>query len=165
MSTISSHVELAALRRGREGICFVLLLVVSPALLWLLARHVTLAAAVLPRLCSGAAFSASSWVAALVAYPVLEEFLFRRVLCEHFERLLRETAAARRSLLLAPAGANLLSSLLFGLAHVAAHGLLHGLAVMLPSLVLGAVYLRYRSLLLNAALHTYWNGLVLLFCR
>lgn len=114
------------------------------------------------RLCPAGVLSAYSLLAALVAYPVLEEFLFRRVLCEQFERLLRGRSASR---LLAAVGANLLSSLLFGLAHMAVHGVLHGLLVMLPSLALGAVYLRYRSLLLNCALHTYWNALVLLICR
>jgi membrane protease YdiL (CAAX protease family) len=87
------------------------------------------------------------WVL-LVLAPLAEEAVFRAGIQEV---LLRRTVA--------PAVANLLTALLFGLAHALLRADAAALAVVLPALLIGAVYERGRRLRVCVALHAVMNAL------
>jgi membrane protease YdiL (CAAX protease family) len=101
---------------------------------------------------------------ALLLFPALEEFIFRRHLLLMLQSwLLHAGAGWRRPAWCFPALANVLCSLAFSALHWPVHGIGYALAVFVPSLVLGWLFLSYRSLPLTIAVHAYWNGLYLLF--
>ena len=80
----------------------------------------------------------------LVAYPLLEEWVFRGVLLREADERWPKWRGWRT---------NLAVSLLFGAAHIPAWPLVHAGAVVFPSLVLGGVWQRYRRLWMCVALH------------
>jgi hypothetical protein len=83
----------------------------------------------------------------LLLTPLVEEAVFRAGLQEAL--LLRWNA---------PRLANLATALVFGLAHVVARGDPGAFVVVLPALLLGAVYGRWRRLRWCVALHAAMNG-------
>jgi membrane protease YdiL (CAAX protease family) len=110
------------------------------------------------------------WAAALLVYPLLEEFVFRQHLLMSLRTWLTTQVAARsgagpvvgtHALWGINALANTTCSVLFSLSHLPVHGWPGAVSVFLPSLVLGAFFLAHRRLLLNVAVHAYWNGLYL----
>ena len=109
-------------------------------------------------------------VLALLVYPCLEEFVFRKQLQVWLEKQLfrrfmptsHTPAASHWGLALL---ANLVASVLFALSHWPMQGFIVALAVFVPSLALGSLFTGYRSLTLNTAMHSYWNLLFLFFSR
>ncbi len=92
-------------------------------------------------------------------YPFLEEWLFRGLLQP---QLLAYRPLQRRFLGLT--SANLLTSLLFGAAHLLIHPPLWAAAVIVPSLVFGAFRDRHRSVVPAIILHSFYNfGYFLIF--
>jgi membrane protease YdiL (CAAX protease family) len=88
-------------------------------------------------------------VVLLLVAPLAEEIVFRAGLHE---------ALLRRAL--SPHIANLATALAFGLAHLAVRGDGMAFAVVLPALLIGAVYQRTRRVrdcvLLHAAMNAFW---------
>lgn len=118
------------------------------------------AARVLAEPAYGPVFDPGTWPAwpvlllfALI-YPVLEELVFRGVLQPW---LLRRTAARVGPMTLA----NLLTSVVFSLAHVPLRGAVHATLVFGPSLVFGLFRDRHDSVSPAIALHVVWNATVL----
>lgn len=90
-------------------------------------------------------------VSFVLLYPLLEEYLFRA--------LLQETLATRLPARTGPLShANLLTSVLFALAHLLYHPPLWAMAVFFPSLVFGHFRERYHHLLPHTLLHALYNG-------
>lgn len=93
----------------------------------------------------------------VLVFPALEELLFRGLL---------QPALYQRSrgALLMPAGplswANIVTSLMFALSHLWAHGVAHAAWVILPSLCFGLCRDRYGSVLPGFFLHAGWNAVV-----
>ena len=85
-------------------------------------------------------------------YPVLEELLFRGVLQGYLSERLAGRAAGPLSL------ANLLTSVVFSLAHLIYRSGTTALQVFLPSLVFGYFRERYAGLRIPIALHCYYNA-------
>ena len=83
----------------------------------------------------------------LLAAPVLEEAVFRAGL---HEALLRHGAAAWAT--------NVLTAGAFGFAHVALRADAAAWVVVVPALVIGAVYIRWRRLRWCVALHAAMNA-------
>lgn len=94
----------------------------------------------------------------MIWQPVLEELLFRGFIQGQF-RLRAWGREARWGL----TNANLLTSLLFVLAHVVSHSPLWAVAVFFPSLVFGYFRDRYESVYPSVALHIYYNAGYFLF--
>lgn len=93
------------------------------------------------------------WV---LAYPVLEEMVFRGLIQP---ALIKPT----RGLRLGPVTlANGLSSILFAVMHLFQHPPLHAALVLLPSLVFGVFRDRSASVLPGMLLHVSWNAALLL---
>jgi uncharacterized protein len=95
--------------------------------------------------------------AATLLYPTLEELSFRGLLqgwlLDRFEGWRRCFGISLP---------NLLTTLAFGVAHLATQPVAWAAAVVLPSLVFGCLRERYGSVLPPLALHVYYNtGLVL----
>jgi hypothetical protein len=86
---------------------------------------------------------------AVVVFPLLEEVVFRWGLLDWLDRRRRAWP---------PLANNAAVSLLFGLAHGAAWGVAHAAAVVLPSLLLGLVWQRWRSLWRCVLLHAGLNA-------
>jgi membrane protease YdiL (CAAX protease family) len=84
----------------------------------------------------------------LVLAPLAEEAVFRAGVQE---ALLRHRTA--------PWTANVMTALMFGLAHAALRGDWGGLAVAAPALLIGAMYGRWRRLRLCVGLHAAMNAL------
>jgi hypothetical protein len=94
-----------------------------------------------------------SFLLSLVIWqPVLEELLFRGVVQGQFR--LRTWGTEKRWGL---TQANLLTSVLFMLAHAFYHPPLWAVAVFVPSLVFGYFRDRYGSIYPSLALHVYYN--------
>ncbi len=91
-----------------------------------------------------------------LVYPVLEELVFRGMLQPW---LLRRTAA--RAIIGPLTLANLLTSVLFSLAHVPLRGAVHATLVFTPSLAFGLFRDRHDSVLPPIVLHVVWNTAVL----
>jgi membrane protease YdiL (CAAX protease family) len=92
----------------------------------------------------------------VVAYPVLEEFVFRGLLQP---ALYHRTGARRYGPLTL---ANVLTSVLFALAHLPAHGMPHAALVFLPSLAFGLFRDRHGTVVSPIVLHASWNAASLL---
>jgi membrane protease YdiL (CAAX protease family) len=88
---------------------------------------------------------------AVLAYPPLEEILFRGWL----QQSLMSRPKLHTHWLLSPA--NLIASLLFAAAHLWRHNLLLVMAVFLPSLIFGYFYERHRGLCSPILLHGWYN--------
>ncbi|MDE1948547.1 MAG: JDVT-CTERM system CAAX-type protease, partial [Burkholderiales bacterium] len=86
----------------------------------------------------------------LVFAPLFEECVFRAGVQE---------ALLRRSV--APGVANLVTAALFGAVHVAMRGEASAWAVVLPALVVGAAYGRWRRLRICVVLHAAMNAAAL----
>ncbi|MFN0298832.1 MAG: JDVT-CTERM system glutamic-type intramembrane protease MrtJ [Burkholderiales bacterium] len=88
----------------------------------------------------------------VIAYPVLEEFVFRG--------WLQPALSARLKQRLSPgvSAANLMTSTLFALAHLWYHPPAMALATFFPSLVFGHMRDRYNHLLPAIALHAFYNA-------
>lgn len=98
------------------------------------------------------------WWSLLLLAPVLEELAFRGTI----QTLLLRPAWGRRSI--GPISlANLITALLFGLAHAAVHGQPWAALTLLPGLVFGFFRERYQRLTPAILLHGWYNlGLVLM---
>ncbi len=94
------------------------------------------------------------WSLLLLAglYPLLEEWLFRGLLQPQL--LIYRPLRTR---FLGLSGANLLTSLLFGAAHLLTQPPLWAAAVIVPSLVFGAFRDRYQSIVPAIILHSFYN--------
>ncbi len=88
----------------------------------------------------------------VLAYPVLEEFVFRGWLQPAF------ATRIRRGALLGLSPANLVTSALFAAAHFLYHPPLMALATFFPSLVFGHLRERYNHVLPGIMLHAYYNA-------
>ena len=88
----------------------------------------------------------------VIAYPVVEEWLFRGQL--------QPAIAARITVRALPgiSAANFLTSTLFALAHLPFHAPPHALATFFPSLVFGFFRDRYASVVPGLLLHIWYNA-------
>lgn len=119
----------------------------APPVWWLLA----------PLVASDRFSGPSAIFAATLLYPVLEELSFRGLLQGW---LLDRLGGPRRHRAISLP--NLLTSLAFGCAHLAAQPMLWAAATVIPSLVFGHLRERHGSVLPPMALHIYYNcGLIL----
>lgn len=92
----------------------------------------------------------------VVAYPILEEIVFRGLIQPAL-------ATPTRGLRIGPLTlANGLTSILFAAMHLLNHPPLHAALVLLPSLVFGVFRDRSASVLPGMFLHVTWNAAVLL---
>ena len=91
----------------------------------------------------------STWVVALVVYPVLEEVVFRYGLLDWLDRRPNAWPTLAN---------NVVASVVFCLAHWATWGGLQAAAVFTPSLALGWTWQRWRSLWRCALLHSLFNA-------
>jgi len=101
------------------------------------------------------------WTLLLLAglYPLLEEWLFRGLLQP---QLL--TFRPLQARFLGLSNANLLTSLLFAMAHLFVQPPLWAAAVIVPSLIFGAFRDRYQSVVPAIILHSFYNlGYFLVF--
>ncbi|MGB8338583.1 MAG: JDVT-CTERM system glutamic-type intramembrane protease [Burkholderiales bacterium] len=95
----------------------------------------------------------------VIVYPVLEEFAFRGLLQETF---FAQTWGKKNWLNISLA--NLLTSVLFVLAHFFYHQPLWALSVFIPSLVFGFFRDKYQSVIPSILLHIFYNfGYIWLF--
>jgi len=86
-----------------------------------------------------------------LAYPVLEEIVFRGALQSYFARHLPALPG--------PVGsANIATSILFSAMHLYSHPPLWAAAVFIPSLVFGYFRERHNSLATPIALHVFYNS-------
>ena len=108
--------------------------------------------------------SASAWLLALLAYPLLEELVFRAGLLRWLDAkwLVKLPAVLGRWVGWQPWINNILTSLVFGLAHALTWPISHAVAVFVPSLFLGWLWQRYRSVLVCFTVHAAMNGLGIL---
>ena len=97
-------------------------------------------------------------VSLVIWQPILEELLFRGVI----QGQLRLRGWGREKVW-GITRANLLASLLFGLAHVFYHPPLWALSVFVPSIIFGFFRDRYGSIYPSLALHVYYNAGYFLF--
>jgi membrane protease YdiL (CAAX protease family) len=104
----------------------------------------------------GSKSDAAWWMLVIVA-PVIEEFAFRGTLQS---MLLRTNAGRLRYGSIS--GANLLTALTFGLAHVWVDGHPMGVLTFFPGLVFGFFRERYQSVSPAIVLHSYYNAGLLL---
>ena len=95
----------------------------------------------------------SLWKIALLA--AAEESIFRCGLQEWLEQRLSRSHPAVTGPI---SPANIVASLVFCLAHLPFSPLLHSLSVFFPSLILGILWSRHKSLLLCASTHWYYNA-------
>jgi len=93
----------------------------------------------------------------ILIYPILEEIVFRGLLLEFLTKRIRY----RVSLLTA---ANVLTSLVFVMAHLIYSEWVWALLIFFPSLVFGYMKERHQSLIAPIMLHSFYNlGFVWLF--
>lgn len=119
---------------------------------WLLALSVGVALALLAGLLISTALAPVQWVLLLLLYPPLEEYVFRQLIQPLIQR---HWPLCWRQLSLA----NITTSVLFTLAHVAGRGLnLFSLTVFFPSLVFGYFRERHQQLASPIALHMAFNA-------
>lgn len=85
--------------------------------------------------------------------PLFEELLFRGMVQGH---LLQSTA--RQETWIGLSTSNLLTSLLFSLAHLASHSVSWSLLVFIPSLCFGFVRDRFGSVYPSVVLHAFYNA-------
>jgi membrane protease YdiL (CAAX protease family) len=85
---------------------------------------------------------------ALSVYPLLEEAIFRWGMLGWLDQ--REGAWQ-------PQVNNVVTSLSFSAAHLAAWGIWHAVAVFVPSFILGMVWQRWHSFVCCVALHSVFN--------
>ena len=86
-----------------------------------------------------------------ILYPMLEETVFRGIIQPTFHTRLK----GRLGLF---SYANILTSILFSLAHLPNHEPIWALAVFIPSLAFGLLKDIYKTLLAPVALHSYYNA-------
>lgn len=103
--------------------------------------------------------SASTLVYGVLLYPALEEIVFRGLLQSMLlQYLVMQLRIGPISL------ANVTASLAFAASHLIYHSPVHAASVLLPSLVFGYVYERYRQVLPCILLHAFYNaGFLCLF--
>jgi len=89
----------------------------------------------------------------VIAYPVVEEWLFRGLIQGELLRL-RKLSRTFTGI----SGANLVTSLLFVALHLINHPPLWAMAVLVPSLVLGHFRERYQQVWIPMALHMLFNA-------
>jgi len=88
----------------------------------------------------------------ILVYPILEEIVFRGMIQPALQRRTRHRGFGPLSL------ANILTSLLFSIVHLPAHGLLQSALVFGPSLVFGLFRERHGTVASPAVLHVTWNA-------
>jgi len=118
----------------------------GPALL--LAVHLTW-----PEWRHGLPLSASLLVSMIVFQPVAEELFFRGFLQGHLARIFRH-----RYLLSELSLANLMTTLVFCIAHLVHQPVAWALAVIVPSLVFGFFRERHQHIYSATALHCFYNA-------
>ena len=91
-----------------------------------------------------------AFVLLIAVYPVLEELVFRGLIQEGISRYFSQRWGVLSL-------ANLLTSILFAIAHVLYHGVLWALLVVFPSLIFGYSKERYRHLIAPSILHLWYN--------
>jgi membrane protease YdiL (CAAX protease family) len=89
----------------------------------------------------------------VIAWPLLEEWLFRGLLQPAFARAAWGTRAVGGISV-----ANLLTSGLFATAHLFSHAPSWALAMLVPSLAFGYFRDRHNSMLPSAVLHVFYNA-------
>ncbi len=95
-------------------------------------------------------------VLALLAYPILEEIVFRRGVQSGLRTCAESCGACPPQW---PATLSVTATALaFGALHAAARGPLVGATVIVPALAIGALYERHRSLALCIVVHAGWNA-------
>lgn len=112
---------------------------------------------IMPTWSNGIRPQASVMLSAMLWQPFVEEMLFRGVM----QGQLKKHAWARATVRDLTA-ANIVTSLLFALAHLASHSPAWAAAVLLPSLVFGYFRDRYEQLLPSLLLHAEYNACYLL---
>jgi len=85
-----------------------------------------------------------------ILYPMLEETVFRGII----QPTIYNRLNGRLGLF---SYANILTSILFSLAHLPSHEPIWALAVFIPSLAFGLLKDKYKTLLAPVALHSYYN--------
>lgn len=87
----------------------------------------------------------------VILYPLLEETIFRGIIQPAISiRIVGKTFLFSH--------ANILTSVIFSLAHLVSHETVWAMAVFIPSLAFGLLKDRYKTLLAPIALHCYYNA-------
>jgi membrane protease YdiL (CAAX protease family) len=98
-----------------------------------------------------ALFDGWSLIQVVLIYPVIEEIFFRGILQPWIAQRWKQT-------LFKLSVANLITSSIFALLHLADHSALWALATFIPSLIFGYSLERYNRLLAPIILHGTYNG-------
>ncbi len=89
---------------------------------------------------------------AIIIYPILEELAFRGFIQDTIRQKIRQNLVARLSY------ANILTSILFVLAHLLYQAPLWALSVFIPSLVFGYFKDRTGGVMASIVLHIFYNA-------
>jgi membrane protease YdiL (CAAX protease family) len=87
----------------------------------------------------------------VILYPLLEETIFRGIIQPAIS-----TRIVGKTFLFSHA--NILTSIIFSLAHLFSHETIWAMAVFIPSVAFGLLKDRYKTLLAPIALHCYYNA-------
>jgi membrane protease YdiL (CAAX protease family) len=117
-------------------------LLLIPAAIWLFIYYQT---------GSVALYGGWSLLQVVLIYPVIEEIIFRGILQPWIAQRWKQT-------LFKLSVANLITSGIFALLHLAEHSALWALATFIPSLIFGYSLERYNRLLAPIILHGTYNG-------
>jgi len=85
-------------------------------------------------------------------YPIVEELIFRGLIQEYIERKTHKITVFK-----ALSWANIFTSLLFVLMHLAYHSPIWAMLVFFPSLVFGYFKERYEHIIPSIVLHSFYN--------
>lgn len=101
---------------------------------------------------NGATPAPEALVLLIVVYPLLEEIIFRGMIQPILHRWTDGLRCGPLSL------ANILTSVVFAIAHLPSHGILQSALVFGPSLVFGLFRDRHGTVASPAILHICWNA-------
>jgi len=88
----------------------------------------------------------------ILVYPILEEVVFRGMIQPALQRRTRHPGFGPLSV------ANIVTSIMFAIAHLPAHGILQSALVFGPSLLFGLFRERHGTVASPAVLHVSWNA-------
>jgi uncharacterized protein len=88
----------------------------------------------------------------ILVYPILEEVVFRGMIQPALHRRIRHPGFGPLSV------ANIVTSVIFAIAHLPAHGVLQSALVFGPSLLFGLFRDRHGTVASAAVLHVSWNA-------